>query len=108
MEQLARLTDAIASAYLKYLCHLTGGISVKYGGRRGDVTHENLSQGLLANAVAAAKVNSKANTEAAAYSYLSPLLCLEGKEYRVTEWGVYVIEAMTRNALKKSLKPTIH
>ena len=108
MEQLNRLSDAIASAYLNYLRRTTGGTRFEYDGWHGEITRENLSYGLMINAIAVAKRNSKANAEAAAYGYLSPLLCLEGRDYRVTELGVSVIEAMTRKALEKNNKPTIH
>ncbi len=108
MEQLNRLSDAIASAYLNYLRHTTGGTRFEHDGWHGEITHDNLSYGLMINAIAIAKGNSAANAEAVAYGYLSPLLCLEGCQYRVTEWGVHVIEFMTRKALEKNHKPAIH
>ncbi|KMV67348.1 hypothetical protein AI29_13790 [bacteria symbiont BFo2 of Frankliniella occidentalis] len=101
MEQLARLSNAIAEAYLRHLKYETGGNQFEHDGISGDIILENLSDGLLTNAYAAAKNKGKSNVEALAYQYLLPLINLQGRHYQITPEGLALIEFMTVKELSK-------
>ncbi|MEH3403037.1 hypothetical protein POV92_05965 [Enterobacter roggenkampii] len=106
MEQLTRLADTIAETYTRDLKRETGGNTVEYNGVSGQVVPHRLSSGLVDNVISA--VCDDADKEAAAYKLLLPLIDITGREYRVTERGVLVMESMIRNGLMGSNKRVVH
>ncbi|HHG0450863.1 TPA: hypothetical protein ACPSK6_004987, partial [Citrobacter freundii] len=97
MEQLTRLADTIAETYTRDLKRETGGNTVEYNGVSGQVVPHRLSSGLVDNVISA--VRDDADKEAAAYKLLLRLIDITGREYRLTERGVLVMESMIRNGL---------
>ncbi|MGC9587588.1 UNVERIFIED_CONTAM: hypothetical protein PVV62_27420, partial [Salmonella enterica subsp. enterica serovar Rissen] len=95
MEQLTRLADTIAETYTRDLKRETGGNTVEYNGVSGQVVPHRLSSGLVDNVISA--VRDDADKEAAAYKLLLRLIDITGREYRLTERGVLVMESMIRN-----------
>lgn len=106
MEQLTRLADTIAETYTRDLKRETGGNTVEYNGVSGQVVPHRLSSGLVDNVISA--VRDDADKEAAAYKLLLRLIDITGREYRLTERGVLVIESMIRNGLMSSNKRVVH
>lgn len=107
MEQLQRLADEIAEAYISHLIKETGKTIIEHDGVRGEVVKTFLSSGLVDNAVSAAR-NSEAaaSYENEAYKMLMNLICLNGRDRTITPHGIEVINFMNRKALSKS-KPTL-
>ncbi|EDW0818884.1 hypothetical protein TL53_23005 [Salmonella enterica subsp. enterica] len=106
MEQLTRLADTIAETYVRDLKRETGGNTVEYNGVSGQVVPHRLSSGLVDNVISA--VRDDADKEAAAYKLLLRLIDITGREYRLTERGVLVMESMIRNGLLNSTKRVVH
>ena len=106
MEQLTRLADTIAETYTRDLKRETGGNTVEYNGVSGQVVPHRLSSGLVDNVISA--VRDDADKEAAAYKLLLRLIDITGREYRLTERGVLVMESMIRNGLMGSNKRVVH
>ncbi len=106
MEQLTRLADTIAETYTSDLKRETGGNTVEYNGVSGQVVPHRLSSGLVDNVISA--VRDDADKEAAAYKLLLRLIDITGREYRLTERGVLVMESMIRNGLMGSNKRVVH
>ncbi|EAO9400989.1 MULTISPECIES: hypothetical protein [Enterobacteriaceae] len=106
MEQLTRLADTIAETYTRDLKRETGGNTVEYNGVSGQVVPHRLSSGLVDNVISA--VRDDADKEAAAYKLLLRLIDITGREYRLTERGVLVMESMIRNGLMSSNKRVVH
>lgn len=106
MEQLTRLPDTIAETYTRDLKRETGGNTVEYNGVSGQVVPHRLSSGLVDNVISA--VRDDADKEAAAYKLLLRLIDITGREYRLTERGVLVMESMIRNGLMGSNKRVVH
>lgn len=106
MEQLTRLADTIAETYVRELERVTGGNTVEYNGVSGQVVPHRLSSGLVDNVISA--VRDDADKEAAAYKLLLRLIDITGREYRLTERGVLVMESMIRNGLMGSNKRVVH
>ncbi|EDF6711536.1 hypothetical protein B1A03_13355 [Salmonella enterica subsp. enterica serovar Agona] len=106
MEQLTRLADTIAETYVRDLKRETGGNTVEYNGVSGQVIPHRLSSGLVDNVISA--VRDDADKEAAAYKLLLRLIDITGREYRLTERGVLVMESMIRNGLMSSNKRVVH
>lgn len=101
MEQLARLSNAIAEAYLRHLKYETGGNQFVHDGISGDIILENLSDGILSNAYSAAKNKGVSNIESLAYQYLLPLINLQTYRYKITSEGLAVIELMIKKSLAR-------
>ncbi|EHL4426781.1 hypothetical protein KDP79_001137 [Salmonella enterica] len=106
MEQLTRLADTIAETYTRDLKRETGGNTVEYNGVSGQVVPHRLSSGLVDNVIS--DVRDDADKEAAAYKLLLRLIDITGREYRLTERGVLVMESMIRNGLMGSNKRVVH
>ncbi|WP_409243247.1 hypothetical protein [Enterobacter hormaechei] len=106
MEQLTRLADTIAETYTRDLKRETGGNTVEYNGVSGQVVPHRLSSGLVDNVISA--VRDDADKEAAAYKLLLRLIDITGRDYRLTERGVLVMESMIRNGLMGSNKRVVH
>lgn len=106
MEQLTRLADTIAETYTRDLKRETGGNTVEYNGVSGQVVPHRLSSGLVDNVISA--LRDDADKEAAAYKLLLRLIDITGREYRLTERGVLVMESMIRNGLMGSNKRVVH
>lgn len=106
MEQLTRLADTIAETYTRDLKRETGGNTVEYNGVSWQVVPHRLSSGLVDNVISA--VRDDADKEAAAYKLLLRLIDITGREYRLTERGVLVMESMIRNGLMSSNKRVVH
>ncbi|EAA0939516.1 hypothetical protein RVN05_00550 [Salmonella enterica subsp. enterica serovar Thompson] len=106
MEQLTRLADTIAETYVRDLKRETGGNTVEYNGVSGQVIPHRLSSGLVDNVISA--VSDNADKEAEAYKLLLRLIDITGREYRMTERGVLVMESMIRNGLLNSTKRVVH
>lgn len=106
MEQLTRLADTIAETYTRDLKRETGGNTVEYNGVSRQVVPHRLSSGLVDNVISA--VRDDADKEAAAYKLLLRLIDITGREYRLTERGVLVMESMIRNGLMGSNKRVVH
>lgn len=106
MKQLTRLADTIAETYTRDLKRETGGNTVEYNGVSGQVVPHRLSSGLVDNVISA--VRDDADKEAAAYKLLLRLIDITGREYRLTERGVLVMESMIRNGLMGSNKRVVH
>ncbi|AXW85749.1 hypothetical protein CKQ53_01300 [Lonsdalea britannica] len=102
MEQLQRLAEAIADAYIRDLVRVSGSAQFSHVGKEGVVRRELLASGLVDNSVYAARLNGKVDYERAAYPMLMRMISLDGKEYQVTNHGKNIIDGMLRLALTKS------
>ncbi|EMC3642942.1 hypothetical protein VPR96_003431 [Klebsiella pneumoniae] len=108
MEQLQRLADIIAETYIRDLRRETGDNVITWNGISGNVEKHLLSSGLMDNTISAARSTCGPAFEREAYQMLLNFISFDGPEYRLTEYGVQVINFMNTLALKKKSVMTIH
>lgn len=108
MEQLQRLAEAVADAYLRNRLREHGNTQFSHDGKTGEIRRDLLASGLVDNCVYAARNSGKADYEQEAYSMLMEMISLDGREYRITDHGLNVIEHMHRIALVKATPRVNH
>ncbi|WP_239952719.1 hypothetical protein [Pantoea sp. Z09] len=102
MEQLQRLAEAVADAYLHNRLREHGNTQFSHDGKTGEVRRDLLASGLVDNCVYAARNSGKVDYEREAYSMLMEMISLDGREHQITNYGLSLIDNMHRIALKKA------
>lgn len=102
MEQLQRLAEAVADAYLRNRLREHGSTQFSHDGKTGEVRRDLLASGLVDNCVYAARRLGKADYERETYRMLMEMISLDGREHQVTNHGLSLIDNMHRIALKKA------
>lgn len=108
MEQLQRLAETIADIYVRDLKRETGSDVITLNEVSKKVCPELLASGLVDNIVYFAKEEHGDAYDTHAYSDMSMMISIDGREYRLTPFGRNLINVLTTNALKKQSKITAH
>lgn len=108
MEQLQRLAETIAETYIRDLKRNNGTNEVFVDGFSGKVEPHLLASGLVDNIIHYAKGKYGEAYDLHAYKHMADLICLDGREYNMTQLGIDVINMLTTNSLKKQSKITTH
>ncbi|MBF9782946.1 hypothetical protein I4O55_05625 [Klebsiella aerogenes] len=100
-DQLQRLSEVIAGAYLRHLKETTGGDTVTYDGVTKTVVFEHLAFGL----VGVAHTNARRHPDDAIlkdpYKHLSQMINLYTRPYSLTDFGLRVIEHLNEISIHK-------
>jgi len=91
-EQLQRISEEIAWAYLRHLKITTGGTTVTYDGVTKNVDFNELVFGLVGVAHYNARKSPDNDTLKDPYKSLTEMINLYSKPYTLTEFGLRVIE----------------
>lgn len=100
-EQLQRLSEEVARAYLRHLEATTGGNTVTYDGVTRSITLEELVFGLIGVAHFNAKNHPNDEILKDPYKHLSHMIDILSKPYVITEFGLKVIEHMNEISIHK-------
>lgn len=100
-EQLQRLGEEIARAYLRHLKETTGGDTVTYDGVTKTVVFENLVFGLVGVAHTNARKHPDDPVLKDPHKHLSQMINLFSRPYTLTDFGLRVIEMMNEKSIHK-------
>lgn len=98
-EQLQRLSEEIAGAYLRHLKAVTGGTTVTYDGVTKNVDFDELAFALIGVAHYNAKKNNNNETLKDPYKSLSEMINLYTRPYTLTTFGISVIEHLNATSI---------
>ncbi|EPM0412136.1 TPA: hypothetical protein MDQ61_001458 [Klebsiella pneumoniae] len=100
-EQLQRLGEEIARAYLRHLKETTGGDTVTYDGVTKTVVFENLVFGLVGVAHTNARKHPDDPVLKDPHKHLSQMINIFSRPYTLTDFGLRVIEMMNEKSIHK-------
>ncbi|EIX9701415.1 hypothetical protein ACQSH3_09600 [Klebsiella pneumoniae] len=100
-EQLQRLSEEIAGAYLRHLKETTGGNTVTYDGVTKAVIFEELVFGLIGVAHTNARKHPEDQILKDPHKHLSQMINLFARPYKLTDFGLRVIEMMNEKSIHK-------
>lgn len=100
-EQLQRLSEEIAGAYLRHLKETTGGDTVTYDGTTKTVIFEQLVFGLAGIAHTNSRKHPDDPILKDPHKNLSQMINLLSKPYSLTDYGLRVIEFMNEKSIHK-------
>lgn len=101
MEDLKRLAEEVAKAYLRYLKAQTGSDHVTYDGVTKSISVDELAFGLVGVAHYNAKIAPDNPDVSDPYKHLSKMINVFSKPYSITDVGVLIIEAMNKKSIHK-------
>lgn len=100
-EQLQRLSEEVAGAYLRHLKATTGGNTVTYDGVTKSIIFEELVFGLIGVAHYNAKNHPDDEILKDPYKHLLHMIDILSKPYVITDFGLKVIEHMNEISIHK-------
>lgn len=101
MDELQRLAQEIAAAYLRHLKSKTGSDTVTYDGVTKKVEFDELAFALVGVAHHNAKNHPEHETLSDPYKHLNEMLNIYVKPYAITEFGLRVIEHLNEISIHK-------